>query len=293
MLSGKTEDFEKSSCQGMTTETEIRRMFRAPEGSIGQGVGIITLLVSLSMVMGYVASNLAQAQPNSYRGVVIAPENRCSPYVRHRDYTYPQSIEDKIIERQGGIYGPYEDRCFAAKTDTDIEHLVAASEAHDSGLCAAPREVRTAFANDLLNLTLASPYVNRYAKSGKDAGEWMPDENRCFFARRTLRVKRKYGLTMDEKEYRAIKEVIQQCRTLVGNGVGLPPNPCPDAEPEKVEITNPPSPNPSASALDLYDDNGNGRITCSEARAHNIAPVKRGHPAYQYMRDANGDGIVC
>ena len=46
-------------------------------------------------------------------------------------------------------------------------------------------------------------------------------------------------------------------------------------------------------ALALWDDNGNGRITCAEARAHGIAPVHRGHPAYQYMRDADGDGVVC
>ncbi len=42
-----------------------------------------------------------------------------------------------------------------------------------------------------------------------------------------------------------------------------------------------------------YDDNGNGRITCAEARNHGIAPVRRGHPAYEYMRDGDGDGVVC
>ena len=42
-----------------------------------------------------------------------------------------------------------------------------------------------------------------------------------------------------------------------------------------------------------YDDNGNGRISCAEARAHGIAPVRRGHPAYPHMRDADGDGVVC
>ena len=47
------------------------------------------------------------------------------------------------------------------------------------------------------------------------------------------------------------------------------------------------------SALALYDDNGNGRISCAEARAHGIAPVSRGHPAYEYMRDGDGDGVVC
>ena len=46
-------------------------------------------------------------------------------------------------------------------------------------------------------------------------------------------------------------------------------------------------------ALALYDDNGNDRITCAEARRHGIAPVPRTHPAYQYMRDGDGDGVVC
>ena len=31
--------------------------------------------------------------------------------------------------------------------------------------------------------------------------------------------------------------------------------------------------------LDLWDDNGNGRITCAEARRHGIAPGPRDHPA--------------
>ncbi len=48
-----------------------------------------------------------------------------------------------------------------------------------------------------------------------------------------------------------------------------------------------------AGILGRYDDNGNGRITCAEARRHDIAPVRRDHPAYPYMHDANNDGIVC
>ncbi len=42
-----------------------------------------------------------------------------------------------------------------------------------------------------------------------------------------------------------------------------------------------------------WDDDGNGRISCAEARAHGIAPVRRGHPAYPFMRDPDGDGVVC
>ena len=46
-----------------------------------------------------------------------------------------------------------------------------------------------------------------------------------------------------------------------------------------------------AGALQRWDSNGNGRITCREARAHSVAPVRRDHPAYPLMRD--GDGVVC
>ena len=49
----------------------------------------------------------------------------------------------------------------------------------------------------------------------------------------------------------------------------------------------------AAMHLELYDGNGNGRITCAEARAHGIAPVPRGHPAYRYMNDRDNGRVVC
>ncbi len=33
--------------------------------------------------------------------------------------------------------------------------------------------------------------------------------------------------------------------------------------------------------------------TCAEARRDEIAPVSRDHPAYPFMRDGDGDGVVC
>ena len=38
---------------------------------------------------------------------------------------------------RGRIYGPYTGTHFDSRRQTDIEHMVAASEAHDSGLCSA------------------------------------------------------------------------------------------------------------------------------------------------------------
>ena len=86
------------------------------------------------------ASDAVQGQ-TSWRGLVVAPEQRCAPYDAD-DYQYPQSVEDRIVAELGGVYGPYTGQWFANKSETDIEHMVARSEAHDSGLCAADNATR-------------------------------------------------------------------------------------------------------------------------------------------------------
>ena len=219
----------------------------------------------------------------TWRGLVLAPEGRCSSYDSD-DYPYSQSVEAQIVADIGGIYGPYTGRWFASQKDTDIEHIVARSEAHDSGLCAANDAMRREFAADLLNLTLAGPSVNRHQKSDKDAAEWLPDLNKCWFADRIVQVRLKYELTVDQAEADALGLVLTGCSSVEMVVVSAT---------ESVIPTPIPLPGPDEDALALWDDNGNGRITCDEARRHGIVPVPRGHPAYQYMRDADDDGIVC
>ena len=228
-------------------------------------------------------AGVASAEP--WRGLVVAPEHRCSPY-RASDYSYPQSVEPRIVAEIGKVYGPYTGRCFNSMRETDIEHMVARSEAHDSGLCAADAETRRRFARDLANLTLASPSVNRHQKVAKDAAEWLPPENRCWFAARVVEVRRRYGLTIDRREADALERVLSACgatEMVVEECAPMSDDP-PAARRSEPSDSDP---------LRLYDNNGNGRITCAEARKHGIAPVPRGHPAYRYMRDADGDGVVC
>ena len=148
---------------------------------------------------------------DDFLGLTVAPEDRCNEYKRSQ-YHYPASIEHRIVERQGGrIWSPYTDREFSSIKETDIEHIVAAAEAHDSGLCARPIEDRKAFARDLENLTLASPRVNRWQKSDKDAAEWLPDHHRCWYVRTIIQVKRKWGLSVDQAEADALRAVLEGC----------------------------------------------------------------------------------
>ena len=143
---------------------------------------------------------------------MVAPEYRCSPYEAD-DYSYSPSLEARIVSGLSGkVYGPYTGRCFSSSQDTDIEHIVARSKAHDSGLCAADAETKRRFARNLLNLTLANPRVNRYEKRGKDAAEWLPNLNQCWFAARIVEVRRKYDLTIDRREAEALERVIRNFR---------------------------------------------------------------------------------
>ena len=93
-----------------------------------------------------VVSVAVQQALNRLNSLVVAPENRCSPYnSRRMQYPYPQSVEaGHYPSSMGGrIYGPYSgDDLPQHRGDTDIEHMVAASEAHDSGLCGADEQTR-------------------------------------------------------------------------------------------------------------------------------------------------------
>ena len=96
------------------------------------------------------------------------------------------------------------------------------------------------------------------------------------FAETVIQVKLKYGLSIDRRERAALE------RALDSHWVA-PPGSMGDLAALPV----------AGHPLALWDDNGNGRITCAEADRHGIVPVRHDHPAYAYMRDGDGDGWVC
>jgi hypothetical protein len=183
------------------------------------------------------------------------------------------------------FYFTYTRRYFTSDVETDIEHIVAASEGHDSGLCSASAEKRKQFATDTLNLTLAAPEVNRCGAQGKcglDAAEWMPAKNKCWFANQIVEIKTKYALSVDQAEADELETVLANCESV--EMIFFP-----KADSSQGDASMP----SSSNALTLYDNNKNGRITCAEARAHGITPVMRKHAAYDFMIDRDNDGVVC
>ena len=147
---------------------------------LGTAVLIVIALIVLHRVP---MSDTVHAQ-DSWRGLVVAPEQRCAPYDTD-DYRYPQSVEDRIVAQLGGVYGPYTGRWFASDSETDIEHIVARSEAHDSGGSArraAGRPLRSASgtadpaAPQLgLKLTCERTVVQRYPIGAVGFTPWAND----------------------------------------------------------------------------------------------------------------------
>ena len=238
--------------------------------------------ICLSAVVAVAAMIATAATPSNAASdtqLTIAPEKRCSDYER-RHYSYSSSkMRNALVGKLGGYFAPYSLETHWSGSTVDVEHMVSLSEAHDSGACAWPRDKKRKFAQDIDNLTLAGQRVNRYVKVAKDVAEWLPDQNRCWFVNSVVRTKAKWGLSMDPAEAQAALNIMARC-----DG---------DFTMKRFAAPQPSAPTPTPDALSLYDDNEDGRITCREARAHGITPVRRAHPACEYMHDGNNDGIVC
>ena len=180
--------------------------------------GISTPTDTLSLDPGGFAHNLPRlpchGAPSTWRGLIVAPEERCSPY-NANDYSYPQSLKAELVEMWGGhAVSLYTGRQYNSPDDTDMDHMVGLPEAHDSGLCASHPMLRAQFASDPINLMLAPPEVTRTQKADKDAADWLPESNRCWFANSVVTVRQKYHLTIDQREADALEAVISACRSF-------------------------------------------------------------------------------
>ena len=140
--------------------------------------------------------------------LTLAQEQAREGYERPTKNRY-QSHEAEVYQRLSMDRTPYTCQVIGGNLrSTDVEHIVALAEAHDSGL---PPERMLAFSGDPLNLTVAMPRENRFAKSDKDAADYMPPRNSCWFAARVLAVKARWGLTVDRAEAEALLDALARC----------------------------------------------------------------------------------
>ena len=205
----------------------------------------------------------------------------------------------------GQWYGSFTGTTVTDPSELDVDHMVPLANAHESGAWAWTSLRKMEYANYLTydgHLIAVTASANR-SKGARGPEEWRPPNQAywCQYATDWTTIKNEWDLTATSAEATALQEMLSTCTEpvtlIVEQGeVGVTPTADPPIVQGEVDATPTPMPQEGPTAQDalaLYDDNGNGRITCAEARNHGIAPVYRGHPAYQYMNDLDNDGVVC
>jgi hypothetical protein len=99
-----------------------------------------------------------------------------------------------------------------AKSVVDIDHLVALSNAWQTGAAYFDKNIRTQIANDPINLLAVDAKLNRQKGDG-DAATWLPPNKsfRCEYVSRQVEVKAKYSLWVTDAEKAAIVRVLSNC----------------------------------------------------------------------------------
>ena len=200
--------------------------------------------------------------------------------ILNRDLTAKQHKNSRgCVVISGILNDPYTGKIinFIRGKDTSeqvqIDHVVALSDAWQSGAQEISAQERLQLANDPENLLAVDGPANQQ-KSDSDAATWLPANAsfRCSYVARQIRVKAKYHLWVKPAEKEAMINVLTPCA-----GAAAKPAPVP-------QVDTPPAQNP-APALAFQ--------TCADARAAGYRNMHRGAPGYSDHLDGDGDGIAC
>ena len=194
----------------------------------------------------------------------------------------------------------------------DVDHIVAAKEAFESGAWEWDVARRRAFGNDALNLVATRDCVNR-SKGAGDLGEWsgsvgsgecegvsLTGQGWCFLAWESVEVKAAYGLSVDERERDVLLFVLGGCPevgpmlpaesftlNLAGPATATPTPTTEEAKPVEADgdchpAYTPCLPNLRGDALNC------GNLAAGQRP---VRVVERGVDPYRL--DGDGDGIGC
>lgn len=133
-----------------------------------------------------------------------------------RDLSDVVSSDCKVMN--GTLNDPYTgrtikfERGLSTSGDVQIDHVVALSNAWQTGAAYWGEAKRVRFANDPLVLLAVEGDANQ-AKSDGDAATWLPSNKpfRCQYVARQVAIKHKYELWTTQAENDAIKRVLSSC----------------------------------------------------------------------------------
>ena len=233
------------------------------------------------------------------------------------DETFKPNTGDCKVTH-GTLADPYTatEISYTAGQDTSsavqIDHVVALSNAWQTGAQQLDADTREHLANDPLNLLAVDGPANQQ-KSDADAATWLPGNKgyRCHYVARQIAVKATYHLWVTQPERDAMTGILQGCpgEPLPGRDAGptvdVAPTPAPapttQAPAAPTQAAAPPAAPapeqpqaPEAPAEPAPPQEGNVYYpTCAAARAAGAAPIHQGQPGYSRKLDRDGDGVAC
>lgn len=140
--------------------------------------------------------------------------------ILQRDLTnlsYRSGTRDCVVE-SGKLIDPYSGitinfvKGVKSSMEVQIDHVVALSNAWQTGAFKFTLEKRTQFANDPDNLLPVQGRLNSQKGDG-DAATWLPPlkSYRCTYVSKQISVKAKYGLWVTAPEKAAMKNILAKC----------------------------------------------------------------------------------
>ena len=140
--------------------------------------------------------------------------------ILNRDLTsiiYKPGTHNCIV-LSGTLIDPYSgekiafERGVATSSEVQIDHVVALSNAWQTGAFKLTYEKRLAFANDPMNLLAVKGRLNSQKGDG-DAATWLPPRKdiRCAYVAQQIVVKAKYGLWVTPPEKAAMIGLLSKC----------------------------------------------------------------------------------
>ncbi len=139
--------------------------------------------------------------------------------ILYRDLQNPV-LEGECKVASGKLLDPYTaEEIYFTNTDSDvvqIDHVVALSNAWQTGAQQLSIDTRKKLANDPLELLAVDGQANQQ-KSDSDAASWLPKNKafRCEYVARQIAIKKKYTLWVTESEKQAMKDVLLSCPSQV------------------------------------------------------------------------------
>lgn len=222
-----------------------------------------------------------------------------------RDITLKAGTKGCVVIA-GDLSDEYKSETYAfdrSPNNIDIDHIVARSNAWQTGAAKFDEDTLKEFGNDPLNLLAVSSSLNRQKGDG-DAATWLPPAKsyRCEYVSRQIAIKHKYDLWVVKAEKSAMKRELDTCEDepAFTRDVSWPD----PGEGDNVTTENEKS-GSSSSSESSRSKSGSGKKSssgssgsvyyknCTAVRDAGAAPVRRGEPGYASHLDRDGDGVGC